>query len=63
MLFIGLFRNFANILSLYTVDGGRRYSLCNGTFLSLLIKYITTLAYSVSYNLSLKLLVVILAFL
>ena len=36
------------------VDCGR-YSLCNGTFLSSLIKDITTLAYSVVYKLSIQL--------
>ena len=45
--------------SVLTVDCGR-YNLGNGTFLSLLIKDITTLAYSVAYDLSIKLLVVIL---
>ena len=39
------------------VDCGR-YSLCNCTFLSSLIKDITTSAYSVVYKLSIKLLVV-----
>ena len=33
--------------------------LCNGTFLSLLIKYITILSYNVAYNLSINLLLVI----
>ena len=42
----------------YMVVDCRRYSLCIGTFLSSLIKDITTLAYSVLYKLSIKLLVV-----
>ena len=44
-----------------TVDCGR-YSLCNGTFRSLLIKDTTTLAYSVAYTYQLKYPVCILAF-
>ena len=42
------------VLSSVHVDCGR-YSLCNGTFLSSLIKDITTLAYSVVYKLSIQL--------
>ena len=42
----------------HAIDCGR-YSLCNGTFLSVFIKDITTLTYSVAYNLSIKFLVVI----
>ena len=42
------------------VDCGM-YSLCNGTFLSSLIKDITTLAYSVVYKLSIQLFLALLS--
>ena len=48
------------LVSLLIVDCGS-YSLCNGTFLSLLVKDITTLAYSVVYKLSIKIVVALLS--